>query len=125
MAGNIAVGIALVSALAADEMPAPPQGDMTGSWQVSIVGGPNPICKFTQNDKFFGGSCESPAAAGVAFGTIDAVSVRWSYQWTGKSDGAVGAFEFIGKMSGPGLISGTMLMTTGPGTFKFTAQRAE
>ena len=79
MAGNIAVGIALVSALAADEMPAPPQGDMTGSWQVSIVGGPNPV----------------------------------------------GAFEFIGKMSGPGLISGTMLMTTGPGTFKFTAQRAE
>jgi len=99
----------------------PTPADISGIW---VISGPvSPTCVFVQNGNSFRGSCEGPGAKGGVFGVVDGQTIRWSYQWTSKTDGSVGAFEFVGVLGADGNMTGSMIGTT-RAHGSFTAKKA-
>ena len=110
--------LAVLAMLAAAMDPLAP-GQMAGTWSVS--GPVNPTCHFTQAGASFRGTCITPTARGVAFGTVDGDHVRWSFQAISNTDNSSGISQFVGRLDGPGHMDGAMTGTMGTGSF--TAER--
>ena len=107
----------LAGGLVALNVSASNAADISGTWVMSGEFAA-PTCKISQFKGFLRGTCEGPEAKGIAFGVIDQQTTRWTYQWSLKSDGSIGAFVFEGKLRPDGSMAGTGMSTTGnTGTF--------
>jgi hypothetical protein len=97
--------------------------DLSGTWQIkSDVA--NPLCRLTQTGDVVRGTCEGPAAKGVAFGVLEGQTLRFTWQWVGKDNGIDGAFDFLGKIGSDGSVGGELIgmVDTARGPFSATKQ---